>query len=373
MMSAMSGSHIAQCFSGQVTEYFKRDYHSGRADFLAAYERLACKKSHEVYPLDASVAGLETNVAFLGNPDASKVLVLISGTHGVEGYCGSAIQSFFMDSLAETALPQDLGVLLVHALNPWGMYWARRCDEAGVDLNRNFIDFAHPEPLPAEYDDVLDALMQSHNPYQEMLNQAQKWGQSNFDRIFSSGQYVYAWAPFYGGKHPAHGRRVIEQLISKYQLGARHCRVIDLHTGLGPWSFGELISDHPAASKGNREAGKLFGAAIANAHEGASFSVPKSGLLDYCFHRIMQQRGFFLTLEFGTYGTAELFEVLFTEHRFWKCNPPSSLDDADYLSHRARMVEHFCPNDLLWQQAVLFKSWQVLSRVIASFASSNPV
>ena len=40
------------------------------------------------------------------------------------------------------ALP-DLAVLYIHALNPHGFSFWRRVTQEGVDLNRNFHDFAH--------------------------------------------------------------------------------------------------------------------------------------------------------------------------------------------------------------------------------------
>ncbi len=40
---------------------------------------------------------------------------------------------------------------MIHALNPWGMQWARRCDEQGIDINRNFIDFNQLSPVNPHY------------------------------------------------------------------------------------------------------------------------------------------------------------------------------------------------------------------------------
>ena len=83
---------------------------------------------------------------------ADVVLLHISGTHGVEGHAGSAIQrrllrrvssagslQNYMASIAEGCKDGDLvpTVVLVHALNPYGFVMGRRVDQDNVDLNRN--------------------------------------------------------------------------------------------------------------------------------------------------------------------------------------------------------------------------------------------
>ena len=37
-------------------------------------------------------------------------------------------------------MPEDVAIVLVHALNPFGFAWRRRWNENNVDLNRNFLD-----------------------------------------------------------------------------------------------------------------------------------------------------------------------------------------------------------------------------------------
>ena len=367
-------SDVGKTILQQGGSFFLYDFKPCQQAFIKAYDSFSGDKTHCFYPLQGTLESKDetvigTDTIWLGSLDAKQVIVIISGTHGVEGYCGSAIQQFLLSKLSPSIIPKDTAILMIHSLNPWGMQWARRCDISGIDLNRNFVDYENVEPLDPEYDAILATLMNSKDRYQEMQNQSEKWGQQTFDRIFSGGQYVHKWAPFFGGQFPAHGRKVIEKLIALYDLADRNTMVVDLHTGLGPWAFGELISDHPADSHGNQQAKDIFGAAIANAHEGASFSVPKEGLLDYCFHQFMAEKGFFLTLEFGSYGSAALFEVLLSDHVYWREHQPSSITEERYQYYRERMIEHFCPKDSLWQQAVLFKSWQIFERLISSIKS----
>lgn len=310
-------------------------------------------------------SGLYTDAVLLGNPQAGQTLVLISGTHGVEGYVGSAIQRFLLQYLQvdAAAFVGDWNILMLHALNPWGMQHARRCDQGGIDLNRNFIDFSALPTIDDDYLEVLNAFLMNDVEVrrQQLTDLSQQWGQKRFDRLLSGGQYEYDWAPFYGGRAPAFAQDVLNEMIESWQLAEKRLVVIDLHSGLGPWGHGELISDHPRSSRANEEAQLLFGHAVAATDAGESCSVSKTGLMDYRWHQLMHQRGCFLTLEFGTLGTQNLFDVLINDHRLHH-----QAGAADALQQRRAMLDHFSPDDQLWQQSVLFRAWQVVNRVLES-------
>jgi hypothetical protein len=80
---------------------------------------------------------------------------------------------------------------------------------------------------------------------------------------------------------------------------------------------------------------------------------------------------FFLTLEFGTLGSDSLFSVLLEEHLYWKGRAVDLDLDLDaegesYQAQRKAMLNHFCPDNEQWQQAVLFQTWQVFDRLLSS-------
>ena len=54
---------------------------------------------------------LTTDVAWLGPEDAGRVLVLVSATHGVEGFCGSGVQVDWLVDGAAERLPPDTCLL----------------------------------------------------------------------------------------------------------------------------------------------------------------------------------------------------------------------------------------------------------------------
>jgi hypothetical protein len=98
-------------------------------------------------------------VARLGPDDASKIVMTISSTHGVEGYCGSGFQIDWLAGVGASGLPKGTAALFVHAINPYGFAWTRRVTEEGNDLNRNYVDHSKPYPVNEGYFEIADALV----------------------------------------------------------------------------------------------------------------------------------------------------------------------------------------------------------------------
>lgn len=354
------------------TAHFPTGYAAARQCWLARLNKLTGHIRHLPYPCAGSGPEGEpllTDTAWIGPEDASRVLVLLAGTHGIEGFAGSAIQLDQLGLLAEgqVAIPADTAVLMVHALTPWGYAWQRRCDEDGVDLNRNCVDFSGPLPENANYAAIKETLYLTDAAQRQiaLLEFEQQHGRVALEKAISAGQYSDPSGPFYGGKAPAHGRRVCEDLISRYALQQRDLAVIDLHTGLGSYGYGEIICDHQPDSLGTRAAQNWYGESVALPLLGTSSSVPKLGLLDFMWHAIMNERSCYVTLEFGSFSTDQLFEILLRDHQLWAQtdNQPARLE------HRNIMLRHFYPNDQAWREMVLFRARQVIAQGLSGVSS----
>ena len=70
--------------------YFSRDYEEARQRFLDRAGAAGAALDARAHPSTGPKGeALSTDLAWLGPPDAERVLVTISATHGVEGFCGS--------------------------------------------------------------------------------------------------------------------------------------------------------------------------------------------------------------------------------------------------------------------------------------------
>ena len=120
--------------------YFSKNYGQVRARFSAAVGKSGCRLSQRINPNQGPDGEeLATDVAEFGPADATQVLYG-TATDGAEGFCGSGCQTGLMESGFTKSLPDNVRLVLIHAIKPFGFAWLRRVTEENVDLNRNFVD-----------------------------------------------------------------------------------------------------------------------------------------------------------------------------------------------------------------------------------------
>src|SRR3954451_2310779 len=179
------------------------DYSQARARFLDSAVAAGARLHAHDHPLRGPAGEvLATDVAVLGPPDAPARLMVLSGTHGVEGFAGSLCQRVLLER--GMTLPDDLALVVVHAINPYGFAWVRRVNEDNVDLNRNCIDFAAGLPENPGYDELADAIVpeQWDEPTQrataeQLLAFGSEHGFDALQAAISMGQYTHPTGVFY--------------------------------------------------------------------------------------------------------------------------------------------------------------------------------
>lgn len=192
-----------------ISDYFASTYIEARSEFLAA----ACDSQTQIteYQLpdfydSCNKEPLIVDVAIYGCESPESVLLLISGTHGVEGFCGSGCQvGYFSDKLYDALSPHTSSVL-VHALNPYGFSNLRRVNEDNIDLNRNFQDFSKPLPSSLAYEKIHDWLVldewegiSRQQADRALKDYIDKHGMRALQAAVSGVQYTRPTGLFYGG------------------------------------------------------------------------------------------------------------------------------------------------------------------------------
>ncbi|HEX4181966.1 MAG TPA: M14 family metallopeptidase, partial [Caulobacteraceae bacterium] len=259
---------------------FSADYPQARSKFREAAAGAGGALEAMVHPERGPDGGeLATDVAWFGARDAPAVLVMISGTHGVEGFCGSGAQVDWLRRGGTGGLPAGVAVLMIHAVNPYGFAWLRRVTNENVDLNRNWIDFSQPLPANPGYAELADAICPTEwtqaaqaASFQALGGFIAAKGMMAMQQAVSGGQYSHPKGVFYGGAGPTWSRKTQTAIFEHYLKGSARVGIIDYHTGLGPWGYGEQIITDAVGSPGYDRARRWYGAAVTSPSSGTSTS-----------------------------------------------------------------------------------------------------
>src|SRR4029077_519331 len=142
-----------------ISDFFSASYAEARDKFRdAARTAGAALDTHHNPAAAPDGLDLTTETARLGPRQADRLLIVMSGTHGVEGFCGSGLQVGLLKSGLAADHPADTAVLMIHAINPSGFAWNRRGTEGNVALNRNFVDHSRPYPANPGYELLREAI-----------------------------------------------------------------------------------------------------------------------------------------------------------------------------------------------------------------------
>ncbi len=352
---------------------FATSYDEARDKFLAA-ARIADAWTHRYDNPAKGPKGeaLSTDIAWLGPQDASKVLVTISSTHGVEGYCGSGFQVDWLAGVGAGGLPDDTAALFVHAINPYGFAWTRRVTEEGNDLNRNYVDHSKPYPVNQGYLEIADWLVPAdfseagrHAADLKLLEYRKKVGEVAFFRAVSAGQYSHPDGMFFGGGGPAWSNRTLHAIADQYLKGRPDVAVIDFHTGLGPYGYGEPITHYDIDTAGSRRVRAFWGESVTESKRGQTASQARDGLGHYGLNRLLKEpetRLTMCTLEYGTFDRESGQKAFRADHWLHKYGDPLGKEAGPV---RAAMRRQFYPETDDWKEAVLFRGHQLARQAIS--------
>lgn len=314
---------------------------------------------------------LSTDVAWFGDRRASKVGVMISATHGVEGYCGSAAQIDWVAEHGYRRLKSDEAMLLIHAINPYGFAWDRRVTQEGCDLNRNFVDFTSPLPHNDAYDELAESLVprELNGPLLLAAEAAiEKFrvahGEIAFRKARTGGQYRHPTGMFFGGFSPSVARQTLERIVLEHDLESRRfVLVIDYHTGLGPYGYGELQCEQASGLLGYQRARNIFGPSVTSPDLGTSSSIVLSGTQDDYWQRLLGDRHVYVCLEFGTYPSEAGRPAMRADHWLYAYGQAQIETDVGYEIRRG-VRQHFYPERADWKEMMLCRSRQVQRQMI---------
>jgi hypothetical protein len=360
----------------RAEEFFQSGYAQHRQAFLAG-----CRRSRiEVSSIEHSLRGpsgesLAVDIARIGARTASKLLIVCSGSHGIEGFCGSAIQCALLNLDLKGYLPAGVGLLFVHALNPYGFAWLRRTDADNIDLNRNFIDFSHTLPSNSAYDELHGTLVPTDwdGPARaaadaKLQTYISARGMRALQAAVFKGQYKHPDGLVYGGQSAGWSNRVWHRILVEHATHAEAIAVLDVHSGLGAPGACELISGARGGTREFAVAKTWFGDSIV--FPGATSTAPAaSGYMGDSLTAALPRRAAALVVaEFGTVDFDTIFSVLREDNWVHSYEQPAS---AAWKRAKSGMYDAFVRPEPEWKSAVIEQGITLVDRVSKSLAATN--
>lgn len=354
--------------------HFPADYRAARHAFIEACESADLGVTSRVHPdakgRDGKDLFLDTTT--IGPREAEHALLLISGTHGVEGYFGSGVQTGLIREGLAARVPKGGKIVLLHALNPYGFSWDRRVNEDNADVNRNFVDHKNPPKNPA-YDslaqwiapeDIAPETIKQANA--KLREYAAKHGDFALQEAISRGQYKHPKGVYFGGARESWSVKMLKDLLTEELAHIKKLIVVDFHTGLGEHGAGEMITEDLPSSPSYKRQKKIWGERVKSSEAGESVSAPLVGTIDKAFADWLTRVELtFAALEVGTVPTRDVFAALRRDnwlHAF----AGSSHKMAETIRREIRAA--FYPDTAEWKRAVWGHAKQVVDQALTALA-----
>ena len=354
----------------ETLSFYSFDYHEARNKFLVAARNSGGRIKSYQNPITGPTGKLlYIDAAFFGERNPEKVVVLASGTHGVEGFAGSAIQTGLLRQGLVANIGPNLGIVMIHAINPYGVAHLRRVNEENIDLNRNFLDHSEPYPVNEGYAQLTDVIAPES---MSLWNDAKAkirfffyklWhGRTELQRAISSGQYTHPKGLFYGGNNTTWSNKTIREITNSHFSNAKRVVIIDIHTGLGAKGNTEVIMNVSKESSAYKRAVQWWGDIVRTTVTGESVSPHLHGTLKLAFPKMLPDSEVTaVSLEFGTFSPKEVFWALRSEnwlHHYGGIKNPANNRIKNEL------LRVFYPDDREWKINVWQKGNEVVRSVL---------
>lgn len=356
-----------------MTKPFSDTYAEAREKFLSVVAERGASLVSAVHPSQRGAQGedLAIDIGTFGDPSAEKTLLVVSGTHGQEGFLGSALQIAF---LRDVEIPEGMNVVALHALNPWGFSHLSRTDEKNIDVNRNFTDY--DEELPQ--DDLYPMLFKALCPddwteetadWSDVLQEVtEEHGHQRLVTALAGGQIVEPTGITFVGREASWSRRTVEELLPAALTHAKKVAFIEWHTGIG--EYGELchICSLEPGTDGYEQVIEWLG-------EEARTSFTKNAHI--ADGKTPNYRGFFsawlpstapqaqwagLLIEVGTYDDLTVMDTVRID-RWLRFAPGRTSTSREEM--RATMMEGLNPLSNQWRNAAIANGLEAERRMFA--------
>jgi hypothetical protein len=309
-----------------------------------------------------------------------KVLMLTTGEHGVECYVGSAMLQRFIECYMPKLDPRNTGILLLHAINPWGMKHHRRGNKDNIDLNRTFIWKAGFDPaFNPDYDRInsfltppakLNNIFLSNLSYTLGLGwHVARMGMARFRDALLLGQYRHPKGLYYGGTETPVETRTLMDLYRQMLSSYNRVLHLDMHTGYGPRYRMSLVNSS-LDKRTSREFVERLNYPLVVAATADEFYALRGDMIDYIYalqqNEFPHKKLYATSFEFGTlgdklYGLFHSPRVMIDENRaYWY----GAGNDKVRAQAKHGFEELFNPSAKDWREKAVVDADQAITGIL---------
>jgi hypothetical protein len=296
------------------------------------------------------------------NKNNNKILMITTGEHGIEGYAGNVFLQMFIKEYLPILKHNGISVILIHAINPWGMKHKRSVNENNVDLNRNFVwerhnlgnrSFMQMKRYFTKRKPVRKSDLNLTKSFLELIPYMTKLGKKGIKEALAKGQFVEEKSVYYGGEKDEKSTEYMKEIYDEVYNNYEFVLHLDIHTGAGPKNKMSIVN----SAFSNKESNvweKDFGYSPVVKTDKNSFYEIKGDMIDYIYKKYEGEHYFYSTcFEYGTYGEGlggliKTIKSLVVENQEWHYGSSNS-KVKEKVDKMFRGL--FYPDDDNWKQS----------------------
>jgi hypothetical protein len=367
-------------------QYFQDSYNKCRRSFLAQAEKIkGTYKNVRISNLKIeSKADPDLTIDYCYIPAQKtfeRLFILTSGIHGVEGYVGSAVQQMFLKELLKKISLDNMGLLLIHGINPYGFKYKRRVTENNVDLNRNCsTDKKLYESVNSGYSNLNGFLNPTGkaNPKSigniffelDAIGKIIRYGMATLRQAILQGQYQYPKGIIFGGRELEPSIKAVTPLIQDMARNYKMVFCIDLHTGYGKRGTMHLFPNPMKDKKKKAKIENIFSGIPIDWGDEKDFYTVTGEFASYVGQIIPEEYYLNMTFEFGTMDSQTKMGVIKSLQNFILENQGvhfgyKSKKDGEIIKHR--FLEAFYPSSKPWRSKAIADARKTLLQAVKRY------
>jgi len=370
-----------------VQKYFHNSYVESRVAFIEQANNLKAKfDSVQLFSRNVpSKTDDNLTIDFCYVPaqkETEKLIIITSGTHGVEGYVGSAVQQMLMNEVLTDEILDDVGVLFVHSVNPFGFKYSRRVTENNVDFNRNCDT---EQTLFSSENEGYGKLIGMLNPEGKVnsgsiknrffmlvaINQLIKKSMASLRQAILQGQYKYSKGLYFGGTDFEPQIAILGDVFKTYSTDYETVFNIDLHTGYGSRGEAYLFPNPIDDVKVKSTLENVFQGYKINWGDSDDFYIINGSFTDYIGKLLADKFYLPMVLEFGTLNSQSTVGSIKSIHNMVMENQGVQhgfKNAKDSLKIMHSFMEMYNPTSEKWRTKVMGDSKVMLKKALENYA-----